>query len=88
MIVDLKRGATILELIMSVFTVLAVVVTSAVTISVTQARQDERIKQLEGNYNDIRSSLREIGSDVRALNNGQNGILLQLKDKADRETLK
>jgi len=81
---DLKRSATIIEVLMSLFTVLGVIITAYVSISVTQARQDERIKQIESNYRDIGYDLKEIKSEMRELNNGKNEILLQLKDKQDR----
>lgn len=84
MSVDLKRSATILEIIISLVTVLGVVITTYVSITVTQARQDEKIKQLEIYYQDINSSLRSIAVELRELNNKNHDVLLQLKDKADR----
>lgn len=81
---DLKRSATIFEMVMSVVTILTVVVSAYVSVSNTQARQDERLKQLEGNYRDINSGLRDINSGMRDLNNNLTDIKLQLKDKQDR----
>jgi peptidoglycan hydrolase CwlO-like protein len=81
---DLKRSATMLEMIMSVCTVLGVVVTAYISLTVTQARQDERIKQVEVNYRDINNELREITKEIREINNKQTEIMLELKDKQDR----
>lgn len=85
MSMDLKRSATILEMVMSLATVLGVVITAYINITVNQARQDERIKQLEMNYNNITNDLRDIKTELRELNNKNNEIMLQLKDKADRK---
>lgn len=84
MSVDLKRSATILEMIMSLVTVLGVVVTAYISLTVTQARQDERIKQLENNYRDINNQYREIKAELRDLNNKHTQLMLELKDKQDR----
>lgn len=86
MAMDLKRSATIIEVMMSLLTILGVVITAYVSISVNQARQDERIKQLEGNYRDINIQLRDISGELRELNNKHTDLLLQLKDKQDRNT--
>jgi septation ring formation regulator EzrA len=85
--VDLKRSATIIEMIASFVTILVVIVSAYVSITVTQARQDERIKQLENNYNEIKDRINNVDAGIREVNKGQTEILLQLKDKQDR-TLK
>lgn len=84
MAIDLKRSATIFEVVGSVFTILVVIVTTYVSIMVTDARQDERIKQLENNYRDIGNDLKEINDGQRELNNKITDILLELKDKEDK----
>jgi peptidoglycan hydrolase CwlO-like protein len=88
MAIDLKRSATIIEVIGSVFTCLVVIVTAYVSISVTQARQDERIKTLESNYRDIGLGLKEITASIREINNKQNELMLELKDKQNRADIK
>ena len=84
MAIDLKRSATIFEMVMSLMTILAVVVSAYVSISTTQARQDERLKQLEGNYRDINTQLHDLNSAIRDVNNNVTDVKLQLKDKQDR----
>lgn len=85
---DLKRNATIIEVIGSTFTILVVIVTAYVSIMVNQARQDERIKQLENNYRDIGSDLKEINAGQRELSNKITDIFLQLKDKEDKQMIR
>lgn len=86
--IDLKRSATIIEVVGSVFTILVVIVTAYVSLMVNQARQDERIKQLENNYREIGLDLKEINDGQREINNNINDIRLQLKDKQDRDIIK
>ena len=84
MAIDLKRSATIIELVSSVFIILSVVVSAYVSISVTQGRQDERLKNLESNYHDISLDLKEINQGQRELSNKIVQLMLELKDKQDR----
>lgn len=76
--INFRKNVSLAELIISALTLAGVMIAVYVNIVTRQVTMDERIKSLEGGYQNIQFELRE-------LNKTQTEILIQLRDKEDRK---
>lgn len=84
-LIMLKRVITVGELIAACITVLGCVLTFWVSTNVRLSALEIHQQQETSNSQETRESFKEVLTEIKALNQGQNEIKLQLKDKQDRK---